>query len=125
MTDASELLPCPFCNGKNIERGWRHNGAQSYCIDCQAKGPREASENETASSWNTRTDSIAVALIEAERRGMMRAAEIADADAEKLADEAALWAIDKMANAERIALAQHNAGNRISAAIRQAAGELK
>lgn len=73
----------------------------------------------------TRTDVHAAALIEAERRGMMRAAEIADADAEKLADEAALWAIDKMANAERIALAQHNAGNRISAAIRQAAGELK
>ena len=73
----------------------------------------------------TRSDIHAAALIEAERRGMMRAAEIADADAEKLADEAALWAIDKMANAERIALAQHNAGNRISAAIRQAAGELK
>lgn len=72
-----------------------------------------------------RTDLHAVALIEAERRGMMRAAEISDNYANKLANEAALWAIDRMPNAENIALAQHNAGYRISAFIRQAAGDLK
>lgn len=51
---AVELLPCPFCRGKAIDRPVSANFWTVSCDVCQTEGPPFASQEEAASHWNTR-----------------------------------------------------------------------
>ena len=51
----NELNPCPFCGGKAYLRTVMSiNFAE--CEVCYADGPREASKEKAADSWNRRTE---------------------------------------------------------------------
>lgn len=52
------LLPCPFCGGANINKGWEtcgHGMSQDYieCRDCQVRMPDYYGNPET--KWNQRS----------------------------------------------------------------------
>ena len=72
MTDeAMELLPCPFCEGTQLEelpvtntRGhWRF----IYCIACSAQGPWSFKPATAANMWNRRALAAQSALAEEKR----------------------------------------------------------
>lgn len=52
----TELKPCPFCGGKEIEP--EEFGCFVFtCADCGTEGPAGDTEAEAAKLWNTRPDS--------------------------------------------------------------------
>jgi len=54
MTNADELLPCPFCGGEaNV--GGTNDTDFAYCTKCDATIVTEIGKAETA--WNTRAES--------------------------------------------------------------------
>jgi len=91
MTDAPELLPCPFCGGEGEMVEAKEAGPQAYVICCKKClcssrvifALMDAVANDLISAWNTRTNLIPAMLAEARAKGIREAAEIAreyDAD---------------------------------------------
>lgn len=59
---SSELLPCPFCGGKNLTVV---NGCWVKCLNlhCGARGPMDTrDEAEAITAWNTRQPSPALSV---------------------------------------------------------------
>ena len=76
---AVELKPCPFCACKNIDfkQGSTYRWSVAYCTDCGAQsgevrvqttgsGP-QASQDDVADEWNTRTDAESALKLQADR----------------------------------------------------------
>lgn len=68
MTDAPELLPCPFCGGAaewvDIESGDCFGGSFIQCAACWACSPVEFGFKENLTSkWNTRVPDPRVAVL--------------------------------------------------------------
>lgn len=60
MTDATdnargaELLPCPFCRGKDVDTNLHEDG-RVHCYRCGADGPAiPYARDDKATTWNTR-----------------------------------------------------------------------
>ena len=54
MTDAAELLPCPFCGGEAmLQTVWRAS-FEAACDSCTARGPRASAPAEAIAAWNRR-----------------------------------------------------------------------
>jgi Lar family restriction alleviation protein len=75
----SKLLPCPFCvdGGQPAVVGPRGN-TYVECYQCGATSAIYDTKAEAVAAWNRRvpTQPDSVVMAEAERRGMLRAAEI-------------------------------------------------
>lgn len=60
MSDAPELLPCPFCGSSKIRpRDDLRDGRRSYyylCVDCMATSPTCEKKELAFAAWNTRAD---------------------------------------------------------------------
>jgi hypothetical protein len=52
MTDKSELLPCPFCGGDDIDG----NDEVVRCRKCGAEQPYLSLDHDATERWNTRAD---------------------------------------------------------------------
>jgi Lar family restriction alleviation protein len=51
----TELLPCPFCGGVELEPVQTENdGYAVYCADCYATGPEATSKQAALTAWNQR-----------------------------------------------------------------------
>lgn len=61
----SDLLPCPFCLGKNLRiskvplidkkcETFTMHDAAVYCQDCGAAGPKRAYVDDVKKAWNER-----------------------------------------------------------------------
>ena len=62
----SELKPCPFCGGNNLESGGDDKYVGVRCRDCEAVGPNHYITYPHAHDWNTRpTDDRVSKLVEA------------------------------------------------------------
>jgi Lar family restriction alleviation protein len=76
MSEAPELLPCPFCGGEASATNYIVEGAVR-CSDCRAyvsrtHGHDEAGYEEAIAAWNTRADLIAArALLLADLAAMI------------------------------------------------------
>jgi hypothetical protein len=46
-----ELLPCPFCDSKNLNENFVHSRIQ--CMDCRAAGPASR-DGQHVHAWNNR-----------------------------------------------------------------------
>lgn len=55
MTD-NELLPCPFCGGKEITVGLKPTGYFAICNKCAVRTGQYFDENSVIKRWNTRTN---------------------------------------------------------------------
>ncbi len=71
MTDAPNLLPCPFCGGDFQTWGSVRDGRSLGCSKCGARfveyngPPDNTAEDRLISKWNTRTDDDYRALMRA------------------------------------------------------------
>lgn len=56
ITDRGELLPCPYCGGNGIKRGFDKSGVKWItCGSCYCDGPTHETKKGAIGSWNTRT----------------------------------------------------------------------
>ena len=74
------IKPCPLCGGERIKAHYIRDGQTLGCQDCgcsvRAFNPRAGHKN--INLWNTRDLADPIQLAAAERRGIERAAEVAD-----------------------------------------------
>lgn len=55
ITERGELLPCPFCGGTAVKRGFATRGAKWVsCADCICDGETGMTQKEATKNWNTR-----------------------------------------------------------------------
>lgn len=60
MTEAPELLPCPFCDCANVTDRWVRDGRQMFCQGCGASvapsyhGPNNDTIERAKTAWNRR-----------------------------------------------------------------------
>lgn len=55
VTERGELLPCPFCGGEAVKRGFTTKGAKWVsCVDCICDGETGMTPKEAIKNWNTR-----------------------------------------------------------------------
>jgi len=80
MTDAPEMMPCPFCGSEDVEfseymtdGGPREN---VRCEDCSAELGGWQKPGDAITIWNTRTDLIPAMLAEARAKGIREAVQI-------------------------------------------------
>ena len=91
MSEAPELLPCPFCGGEASATNYIVEGAVR-CSDCRAYVSRthgqydEAGYEEAIAAWNTRADLSANLIAAARREGWEAAIEAAVAWIETVPD---------------------------------------
>lgn len=66
--DLPGLEPCPFCGGEGLV-ACRDGQSFVRCQepDCMAEGPSFETDNEAASAWNTRADTLESLAAEGER----------------------------------------------------------
>lgn len=50
-----ELLPCPFCQSKNVIAHKNYNDFFVKCGDCETAGPLSCNHEESIKKWNTRS----------------------------------------------------------------------
>lgn len=114
MTDAPDLLPCPFCGASDksdvfVERHADEISWEVSCnaTDCLAAGPLRKTRREAVTAWNTRTPDPRIAEMEAA---------LAKADRNRLTALNVAAAEDDHAEILRLRAATDDVANAIAAA---------
>ena len=52
----TELKPCPFCGGKDVQRVWKWDVCYVKCQACGARASRHWTTDEAIEAWNMRAE---------------------------------------------------------------------